>query len=268
LGKLLRNVVWGDSPYKDAISLRTYPSGERRVNKDPPAALVLKAFEDLGTFVAVSNAFGVDRNTVSRWVRAYGLDVKSRPEVRLSNAIRSRLTESKGEERVGQWLMDEGSVSVAYLKSRGLTCLLVCGSMCDYAVLAQISAALGTSIGSSKVPGPRTLPMGAIRVQSAKAYALLQALRGHLVGLKAMEANAALEFFPPLGVLRGRHTTDEFLAPVWREFAIETLMQWNLRRRQTLSSEELKALACTWVEGRIRRARRFLEGRVPPKVLA
>jgi len=117
LGKLLRDVVWGDSPYKDSIGLKTYPSGERRVIRDPPAALVLRAFDDLGTFVAVSDAFGVDRNAVRRWIREYGLIVKSRPEVRFANAIRSRLTESKGEEKVGQWLMDEGSVSVAYLRS-------------------------------------------------------------------------------------------------------------------------------------------------------
>ena len=59
--------------------------------------------------------------------------------------------------------------------------------------------------------------------------------------------------------MRGRHTTDEFLTPVWREFAIKTLKSWNGRRVQKLTDDVLEGFARTWVEGRINRARRFMK---------
>jgi hypothetical protein len=86
----------------------------------------------------------------------------------------------------------------------------------------------------------------------------------HLVGLKAMEARAALKFFPPSGLLRGRHTTDEFLTHVWEEFAIHTLHEWNSRRISKLSDHALENYARGWVEGRIRRARRFVDAPAQP----
>ena len=259
MGKLLRDTAWGQSPYKESLAIRIYPSGERRVTKDPPADLILKAFDELGTHVAVSGAFGVDRRVVARWIATYKLDVVSRPELRLANATVSKLNESKQALAVAQWLMDEGSVSVAYLRSSDLTALLVCGSMCDFAVLSRVSAALGANIVSSRLPTQTSLPMCAVRVQSAKAHALLRALKEHLYGLKAMEADEALRFFPSSGVVRGRHTTDEFLEPVWRKFANETLVQWNSRRRIKEPPEVLEGFARTWVRGRIRRARRFID---------
>ncbi len=130
--------------------------------------------------------------------------------------------------------------------------------MNDYAVLSRVSAAVRAGIVSSKLPEPTILPMGAIRVQSAKVYALLQVLENHLIGLKATETTEALRFFPLSGVVRGRHTTDEFLEPVWKQFALETLYQWNSRRRVKSPSWALEELARTWVEGRVRRARRFV----------
>ena len=161
--------------------------------------------------------------------------------------------------RVSQWLMDEGSVSVAYFRRGDYTTLIVCGSVNDYAVLSVLSGILDTPIMSSKSPGSTTLPMGAIRIQSARAYALLQVIRPHLVGLKAMETKAALAYFPSTGLVRGRHTTDEFLVSVWKRFAIEILQQWNSRRTHKESARNLQEFARTWVEGRIRRARRFVD---------
>jgi len=100
---------------------------------------------------------------------------------------------------------------------------------------------------------------------SAKAYALLETILPHMFGLKAMEAKAALSFFPRSGTLNGRHTTDEFLLPVWKEFAITSLKAWSVGRRRPLSAEEINKRAEAWVEGRISRARRFLDRRILPR---
>jgi hypothetical protein len=74
-----------------------------------------------------------------------------------------------------------------------------------------------------------------------------------------MEAKAALLFFLPSGSLRGRHTTDEFLVPVWRVFAKAILKAWSARRRQKLTVDEIRGMTETWVEGRFKRARRFID---------
>jgi hypothetical protein len=155
--------------------------------------------------------------------------------------------------------MDEGSVSICYTKLSDLTQLLVCGSMNDYFVLSRISSILGAPIVSSAVGTSTRLPNGAVRVQSARAYALLRLIRPHLIGLKAAEADAALEFFPRSGVVRGRHTTDEFLTHVWREHALNTMMEWNSRRRVKITQAKMSERVANWVEGRVRRARRFID---------
>jgi len=169
---------------------------------------------------------------------------------------------SRSEDRsmVSQWLMDEGSVSVCYSRQYDSTQLLVCGSMNDYEVLSRISEVLRVAISSSKSPSLTTLPMGAIRVQSARAYALLEVLLPNLVGLKAKEATAALAFFPPSGKMAGRHTTDEFLFHVWKTYALKTLLEWNSRRRVKISQEEIESRGTSWLESRIARSRRFLVG--------
>ncbi|HEV2226300.1 MAG TPA: hypothetical protein VGR56_05785, partial [Nitrososphaerales archaeon] len=166
---------------------------------------------------------------------------------------------NEDRDRVAQWLMDEGSVTVSYFVRPDYTILIVCGSMNDYVVLSRISSILGVPITSSRVPSATILPVGAVRVQGARAYALLETLLPHLAGLKASEAKAALAFFPQTGRITGRHTTDEFLVSVWKEFAVSSLKSWNARRRRKLSDDELVNLSRTWVEGRIRRARRFID---------
>jgi len=173
--------------------------------------------------------------------------------------MRRHLRDESDIKRISQWLMDEGSVSLAHFPRGDYTALIVCGSMNDYSVLSSISTLLETPITSSKAPSATTLPMGAVRVQGARAYALLEILKGHLVGLKGSEATAALKFFPPSGRLRGRHTTDEFLLPVWEDFARKSLLEWNSRRRTKMSPQEIDYRATAWLAGRVRRARRFLD---------
>ncbi len=253
--------------FAETIKVATYLSGQRRTIQDPPTSVLQRAFDELGTHSAVAEAFGVSRRVVRRWLAKYTMNVASRPEVRLARDIRQRLSRVEDQDRIAQWLMDEGSISVCYYGPSDITQLLVCGSMNDYSVLSQISKILGAPITSSRAPQATTLPMGAVRVQSARAYALLELLRPRLVGLKALEATAALSFFTPPGRVKGRHTTDEFLASVWRAYAINTLLEWNLRRRMKIGPGEINVRAKTWVEGRIKRARRFLESPSNPKEL-
>ena len=247
------------SRYSTSIQVKTYESGERRIGTDPPSNILETAFSELGTYSAVASAFGVSRDVVGRWIRKYGLVITPHPEAGLANAMRRRLGAPEDTVRVSQWLTDEGSVSVAYFRRGDYTMLIVCGSMNDYAVLSALSGILDTPITSSKSPGSTTLPMGAIRIQSARAYALLQVIGPHLVGLKAMETKAALAYFPSSGLVRGRHTTDEFFLPVWKDFALDTLCSWNSRRRVKIRQEAILVRAEKWVEGRTRRARRFID---------
>jgi hypothetical protein len=247
------------SKYAGTIRVETFPSGQRRTVQDPPSRILREAFDELGTHSAVSAAFGVTRRVVRRWLKKYNIEVVSKPEVTLRNKMREQVARVEDQDRIGQWLMDEGSISVCYHRGTNLTQLLVCGSMNDYSVLSRISGILGAPITSSRCPSPTCLPVGAVRVQSARAYALLEVILPRLVGLKAREAQAALAFFPPVGRIAGRHTTDEFLAPVWREYAMNTLLEWNSRRQAKTCQDEIEERARTWIEGRIRRARRFAD---------
>ncbi len=254
-----RHVEKGILPrYADSIEVRTFPSGERRIGRPPPKELLEDAFAVLGTQAGVAGAFGVTRFTVKRWARKYAIQPISRPEAGLASTMRQRLGDDRDKCKVAQWVMDEGSVSVAHFVRGDYTILLVCGSMNDYGVLSSISHILDTPITSSRAPGPTTLPMGAIRVQSARAYALLETILPYMVGLKANEAVAALKFFPSSGLLRGRHTTDEFLLPVWEHYSLDVLNRWNERRRVKITQDEVLARAQKWTEGRVKRARRFV----------
>lgn len=241
------------------IKVRTFRSGQRRTVRDPPRSVLSKALDELGTYSEVADAFGMSRAVVKRWMRKYDLKIPSRPEIKLANQMRLLISNNEDRDRVAQWLMDEGSVTVSYFVRPDYTILIVCGSMNDYVVLSRISSILGVPITSSRVPSATILPVGAVRVQGARAYALLETLLPHLAGLKASEAKAALAFFPQTGRITGRHTTDEFLVSVWKEFAVSSLKSWNARRRRKLSDDELVNLSRTWVEGRIRRARRFID---------
>ena len=218
-----------------------------------------QAYEKLGTMVAVAAAFGVDRNVVRRWLRKYALNPESKPEVRHANFVREALKSEPDRIRVAQWVTDEGSVGVTYHPKTDTTVLLVCGEMNDYEAINSISSILRTPCDGIRSPQPTVLPLLGVRMISAKAYALLEILLPYMYGLKAMEARAALAFFPRYGTLKGRHTSDEFLTDVWREFALRSVSHWNEVRDEKLSAGEVQAFADAWVNGRIRRARRFLE---------
>jgi hypothetical protein len=247
-----------DNFAREAI-VKTYPSGERRLAKDPPRDLVIKAFDELGTHKAVAAAFGVTRHVVTRWISLYSLDVISRPDIRHSNFVRKCLANPSDRIRVAQWITDECSVGVTYSNQADYTTLLVGGSMNDPDALSVISSILEAKCSCSKSAQMTTLPLLGLRMVSAKACALLELLLPEMQGLKAMEARAALSYFPRTGTLPGRHTSDEFMIPVWKEFAMNSLRSWNARRRQKLSEDQMKEMARAWVERRIRRARRFIE---------
>ncbi|MDV3278631.1 MAG: hypothetical protein LYZ69_09255 [Nitrososphaerales archaeon] len=91
----------------------------------------------------------MSRAVVKRWLRDYSLTVTSRPEVGLSNYIRRRLASEDDRTKVAQWVMDEGSISVAFFKRTDLTSLVVCGSMNDFDVLSEISNILAAPITTS-----------------------------------------------------------------------------------------------------------------------
>jgi hypothetical protein len=245
--------------YSNSIEVRTYSGGERRIQRDPAKEVLERAFSELGTHKAVAAAFGVSRAVVGKWLSKNGMKVISRPEVGAANYVRRLMCKDEDRRIVARWLVDEGSVSVRYLGKTNLTSLIVCGSMNDFDALSPIASILGVPITCSRSPSGTVLPLGMVKVHAAKAYALLGLIQDHLVGLKAMEARAALFFFPPSGSLRGRHTTDEFLVEVWKQFARESLHQWNSRRRVKQPDRVLEELATSWVEGRIRRARRFVD---------
>jgi hypothetical protein len=244
--------------YSSEVEVKVYFSGERRIAKDPPPETVLKAFDELGTHNAVAAAFGVSRQVVKRWVSQYGLSVISRPEIRHGNFVKMCLVDRSDRIRVAQWIMDEGTVGVTYFPRNDTTSLLVCGNMNDCDAIRVISSILQMPPVCTRSSRLATLPLQGVRMPSSKAYVLLEILLAEMQGLKAMEARAALSFFPRTGIISGRHTTDEFMVPVWKEFAINTLRSWSARRRQKLSEVEMKDMAREWVEGRIRRARRFI----------
>ncbi len=223
-----------------------------------PSARKLQAeFNRLGTQAEVARAFGVYRTTVARWLRKHNLKLASRPEIRLGNIMKNRLTNETDKVRVAQWIMDEGSISLAYHTKLRTTCLIVIGSMNDDSVLSAVARILGATITSSKPPRPGILPMEAIRVQSAKAYALLEVVQKYLIGLKHMEADIVLGTFPRSGVFKGKRTTDEFFANIWEEFSCNTLKIWNSRRQKPITKHALKEMADIWLKRRVSRARRF-----------
>ena len=251
--------------YSGEVQFRYFPCGQRRISRDPNPEIIRRAFDELGTHNAVAAAFGVTRQVVSRWISCFQLDVRSKPEVRHSNFVREVLASEADRIRVAQWVMDEGSVGVTYFFQNDLTSLLVCGGMNDFEAINVISAILRTPYNCARTSHSTALPMLGVRMGSAKAYTLLETILPHLFGLKAMEAKAALSFFPRSGTLHGRHTTDEFLLRVWEEFAITSLRAWSAKRRHPLSTQEIQRRTDAWVQGRIRRARRFLDATPLPK---
>ncbi|MCS4539415.1 MAG: hypothetical protein HYU03_01820 [Thaumarchaeota archaeon] len=161
--------------------------------------------------------------------------------------------------RLAQWLVDEGTVSVSYDAVQNTTRLVVAGAMTDVEAISRIAGILNAPVTNTGVNFDRPiLPAFSIVLRSAEAYAVLRILQTELVGLKAEEAEAALAYFPPSGYMRGRHTTDEFLLPIWRDFATGVVHRWNARKKLPLDGDSLTKIVDRWMEGRINRARRNL----------
>jgi hypothetical protein len=156
------------------------------------------------------------------------------------------------------WIVDEAAISVAFSLRANTTSLLIAGAMNDYRAIAAISSELGVSIGSGGAPAEERLPMHVLRVQGARAYSILTLLSTELTGLKALEASAALAYFPPSGIVKGKLTTDVFMTPIWRQFARQSVETWNSKRSNKLTTIQLEKIVEAWVLNRTARARRGL----------
>jgi len=184
----------------DESELQTLPSNQPRI---PSAERILEAYRELGTQTSVATFFGVSRRTILRWTEKPGLEPEFRPEIPVNQMLSSSLSESESRVRIAQWIMDEASITVAYDLRSDSTSLMVAGAMNDHMVLEPISKGLGVAIVSGAAPAKGRLPMHIVRVQGARAYSLLCLLSKELTGLKALEAKAALAYFPPSGFVKG-----------------------------------------------------------------
>jgi hypothetical protein len=132
------------------------------------------------------------------------------------------------------------------------------GAMNDNGAMEAIAKETEVAIISGAVPASGRLPTHIIEVQGARAYSLLGLVSEELTGLKALEAKAALAFFPPSGIVKGKLTTDVYMGTVWRQFARESAEVWNRKRRSKLSSLEVDEMVEAWILNRTARARRGL----------
>lgn len=130
--------------------------------------------------------------------------------------------------------------------------------MTDVHVLDKLGEIIHERVNNqTETPRFGWMPLSFVKVHSAEAYALLSAIKDELVGLKRMEAEAALSFFPPSGYLKGRHSTDEFMMRAWRKYAESVISHWSIRKKAPLTSVEKEQLVESWIANRVRRARYF-----------
>jgi len=224
----------------------------------PAREKILQAFQELGTATAVARFFGVSRRTIDRWIRKLNLQPELRPEVPINQLMHDLLSEPEARIRVAQWIADEGSISVAYDCRVDSTSLLVAGAMNDDAVVDAIAQVMAVRVAPGPIPTSGRLPMHIIRVQGPKAYGLLHEVGEHLTGLKALEAKAALSFFPSSGRVKGRLTTDTYMNTAWSQFARQCVETWNRKRKSKLSSNQTEEIIEAWIANRTNRARRGL----------
>jgi hypothetical protein len=234
----------------------------------PTAERILDAFQELGTRASVATFFGVSRWTIDRWNKKLNLHPELRPEIPINQLLSSLLSDPTSRVRVAQWIVDEASISVAYNLRFGTSSPMVVGAMNDTAAMQVIAKQLGVTVISGAVPQKGRLPTHIVKVQGARAYSLLGVLSTELTGLKALEAEAALAFFPPTGIVKGKLTTDVYMGAVWRRFARESAEVWNANRKRKLSQLQIDEMVEAWVLNRTARARRGLSRDSPSKPLA
>jgi hypothetical protein len=227
-------------------------------SSNPTPEQIMEAFHVLGTKTSVATFFGVSRRTVDRWVESFNLIPELRPEIPINQFLSSLLSDLASRVRVAQWIVDEASISVAHNSRYDTSSLLVTGAMNDNRAMDAVAEELGVTIISGGRPQEGRLPTHIIKIQCARAYGLLSILCNELTGLKAVEAKAALSFFPASGLVRGKTTTDAYMAADWRRFATESFAVWNSKRRNKLSSVEIERMVEAWILNRTARARRGL----------
>lgn len=227
---------------------------------------ILSAFEELGTQTSVARFFRVSRRTLTRWTEELGLHPELRPEIPIGQILSGLLTDPSIRVRIAQWIVDEASITVAHSLRYDTTSLLVVGAMNDYGAMEAIATELGATIMSGPSPKKARLPTHVIKVQGVRAYSLLGLLSMDLTGLKALEAKAALSFFAPSGIVKGKLTTDVFMTDVWRQFARRSAEAWNKKRRVKLTSQQIEDLIEAWIQNRTARARRGLYRGKPANV--
>ncbi len=224
----------------------------------PTKKTLLGAFARLGTQREVALSFDVSRATILKWQRLNQLSIQYHPEMPKRKRMKRLLTRRTHRVRVAQWLADEGTITTIYDKKNNSTYLSVAGQMTDLFALEEISKIMGTRVNNgTTVPVDGWMPMSYVRVNGAEAYVLLETIRSQLIGLKGMQAEEALKYFPKSGLMKGRHSTDEFMMPAWNRYAIGVLLRWNQRRPAPLSTETLQQLAASWIAARVKRARRY-----------
>jgi hypothetical protein len=219
-------------------------------------------FGKLGTQRRVAECYDVSRATVLKWQRLLGLEIEYHSDIPRAQSIKVRLSKRIDRVRVAQWLCDEGSISTSYDSTNDNTYLAVSGQMVDCEVMEEIGRITNQNVNNGTVvPRLGWMPMGYVRLLSAEAYALLESIHSELLGLKRLEAEAALRFFPSCGLLHRRVTTDEFLKDAWRQFAELVVSHWNKKRQEPVSAELVKQMIDSWILSRTRRARYFRDGR-------
>jgi DNA-binding XRE family transcriptional regulator len=212
----------------------------------------------LGTQAEVAKFFDVSRATVWKWQKGLGLLIDYHPEVPRAKIVRGYLTKAVDRVRIAQWLCDEGAISTSYDLINDNTYLTVSGCMTDVHVLDKLGEIIHERVNNqTKIPRFGWMPLSFVKVHSAEAYALLLAIKNELVGLKRMEAEAALSFFPASGYLKGRHSTDEFMMNTWRNYAESVVSHWSIRKQAPITTAEKEKLVESWIANRVRRARYF-----------
>lgn len=127
--------------------------------------------------------------------------------------------------------------------------------MTDTYVLREIARLIHERVNNqTKKPRSGWMPLAYVRVHSAEAYAMLGAIRKDLLGLKRLEAESALNYFPQSGYVKGRHSTDEFMRGAWREYSKRVISDWNERSGNRVTEDEEQELVRAWIATRSRKS--------------
>ena len=234
------------------------PRGFNQKIGRPKSDEFLDTFKRLGTQKEVALNYDVSRATIFKWQRELGLRVEYHPYIPRAKLVRGYLSKLEDRTRVAQWLCDEGVISTTYDSKNNNTYLVVGGAMVDDHVLEEIGRILHERVNNqTKDPKPGCLPLKYVRIHSAEAYSLLDCIVNELLGLKRFEAESVIGYFPPSGIVKGRHSTDEFMFDAWVQYAEEIVSRWAKSNRTAVSDVVAKSVVRSWLSSRVARARYF-----------